>query len=190
MAARLLTPISGATAESPRKSTTSPQALTPLSFTDAHNCTVTGSYTVGFWNEGIWLMISGVDVKCFGQNNGSAHVSVMSGVGPYTYIWSNGGTTADISNLAPGTYTVTVTDTGTGCFNFTSIDIHQPAQLICTPSSIPANCGLNEQLVPLLPAEPSLTPTTGAMVKQQASPFPSRHLWRHCDRCQWLYLFQ
>ncbi len=111
--------------------------------TDANGCTATDYCEVGFWNEGIWLMISGINVKCFGQNNGSAHVSVMSGVGPYTYIWSNGGTTADITNLAPGSYTVTVTDQGTGCFNLTSITITQPAQLVCTPSSIPANCGLN-----------------------------------------------
>ncbi len=114
-----------------------------VTVTDSHSCTVSGSYIVGFWDEGIWLMISGVDLKCFGQSNGSAQVSTMSGIGPYTYLWSNGGTTKDIVNLSPGTYSVTVIDIGTGCSNFVSVEIIQPALLVCTPSSIPANCGLN-----------------------------------------------
>ncbi|MFN0216358.1 MAG: SdrD B-like domain-containing protein, partial [Saprospiraceae bacterium] len=114
-----------------------------VTVTDANGCTGTDSCEVGFWDEGIWLMISGTNILCFGQNNGTAHVSIMSGVGPFTYQWSNGGTTADITNLSVGSYTVTVTDLGTGCFNFTSIVITQPSLLICTPSSIPANCGLN-----------------------------------------------
>ena len=37
-----------------------------------------------------------------------------TGVG-YTYQWSNGATGATVTNLAPGTYTVTVTDLGSGC---------------------------------------------------------------------------
>lgn len=114
-----------------------------VTVTDANGCTATDFCEVGFWDEGIWLMASHTDVTCFGQNNGTAHVSVMSGVGPYTYSWSNGGNGPDIINLAPGTYTVTVVDQGTGCSNFTSVTVTQPAQLVCTPSSIPANCGLN-----------------------------------------------
>lgn len=44
-----------------------------------------------------------------GNNNGTASVTVTSGTGPYTYLWSNSATTASINNLAPGNYTVTVT---------------------------------------------------------------------------------
>lgn len=44
------------------------------------------------------------------QNNGSIKILVGGGTAPYTYQWSNGSTTKDISNLLPGTYTVTVTD--------------------------------------------------------------------------------
>ena len=45
--------------------------------------------------------------------NGSA-TATATGV---TYLWSNGGTTATISNLSAGTYTVTVTSTTTACTN-------------------------------------------------------------------------
>ncbi|MBL0342866.1 MAG: SprB repeat-containing protein [Bacteroidetes bacterium] len=45
-----------------------------------------------------------------GLNNGSIIVFPYSGTAPYTYLWSNSQTTQTISNLAPGSYTVTITD--------------------------------------------------------------------------------
>lgn len=43
-------------------------------------------------------------------NNGTATAAPTGGTPPYTYRWSNSETTATITNLAPGTYHVTVTD--------------------------------------------------------------------------------
>ncbi|MBK9148035.1 MAG: DUF11 domain-containing protein [Flavobacteriales bacterium] len=42
--------------------------------------------------------------------NGSVYASVSGGVPPYTYLWGGGETTEGITNLSPGTYSVTVTD--------------------------------------------------------------------------------
>ena len=115
-----------------------------VTVTDANGCTATDFCEVGFWDEGIWLMDSIYQqITCFGAGDGWIRVSAMSGSGSYTYLWSNGGTTADITNLGPGTYTVTVTDVVTLCFNQESATLTQPALLVCTPSSFPANCGLN-----------------------------------------------
>ncbi len=50
------------------------------------------------------------DVTCFGVNDGSINLVVSGGAAPVTYAWSNGAMTEDISGLAPGAYTVTVTD--------------------------------------------------------------------------------
>jgi len=47
-------------------------------------------------------------------SNGEASVSATGGSGAYTYEWSNGETTATISGLTGGDYTVTVTDVS-GC---------------------------------------------------------------------------
>lgn len=52
---------------------------------------------------------SGFDVYC-SNPAGEAHASVTGGMMPYTYSWSNGGTTGSIFNLLPGSYTITVTD--------------------------------------------------------------------------------
>ncbi|MBW8051898.1 MAG: T9SS type A sorting domain-containing protein [Cytophagales bacterium] len=49
-----------------------------------------------------------------GGNNGTATISVSGGMLPYTYQWSSGDTTANISGLAAGTYFVTITDAN-GC---------------------------------------------------------------------------
>ncbi|MEM7101727.1 MAG: HYR domain-containing protein [Bacteroidota bacterium] len=47
-------------------------------------------------------------------DDGSAFVTIFGGVSPFTYQWSNGGTGPIIEDLAPGTYTVSVTDAN-GC---------------------------------------------------------------------------
>lgn len=115
-----------------------------VTITDANGCITSDSCAVGFWDEGIWLMDTIYhEISCFGAGDGWIHVSAMSGSGDFSYLWSNGGTTADITNLGPGTYTVTVTDLTTLCFNVASATLTQPDELICTPSAFPANCGLN-----------------------------------------------
>ena len=54
------------------------------------------------------------NVTCNNANNGSITVSATGGTGSYTYKWTTGQTTATISGLSGGPYTVTVTD-GNGC---------------------------------------------------------------------------
>lgn len=47
-------------------------------------------------------------------NSGKIFVTGLTGVPPYTYVWSNGGTDSSITGLTAGTYEVTVSD-GSGC---------------------------------------------------------------------------
>lgn len=63
---------------------------------------------------------------CLGSNDGVASMTVTGGSAPYSYTWSSGSndTLATNNNLAPGTYTVTVTDAGnlTQTQTFTIVD--------------------------------------------------------------------
>lgn len=62
-----------------------------------------------------------VNTEC-GESSGSIDVTISSGQTPYTFSWSNGATTEDISGLAAGPYTLTVTD-AQGCVVDSTISI-------------------------------------------------------------------
>ena len=66
-------------------------------------------------------------------NNGTATAIATGGNGGYMYLWSTGSTATTISGLAPGSYTVTVTDSK-GCTVSATVTISEPA-FICSGSS-------------------------------------------------------
>lgn len=77
--------------------------------------------------------ISGVDVMCYGGNNGSALIFINDGSGDYSISWSNGvDDQLSISNLEAGAYSVQVVDNVTGCSVSSIITINQPNELACS----------------------------------------------------------
>ncbi|MES2798567.1 MAG: hypothetical protein V4638_01005, partial [Bacteroidota bacterium] len=74
------------------------------------------------------------NVTCFGAANGSINLTVTGGAAPTGYVWSNGPTTQDIASLAPGSYSVTVTDAN-GCTGILTQAITQPALLTSSITS-------------------------------------------------------
>lgn len=56
------------------------------------------------------LISTASSVTCINTNNGSIDVTVVGGVPPFAFIWTNGATTEDLTGLAAGAYGVTVTD--------------------------------------------------------------------------------
>ena len=81
-----------------------------VSVKDAKGCTAKTTVYVGRKNEPLRLMASQISTSTTTSRDGSVDLSVIGGVGPFTYRWSNGATTEDLAGLVAGQYTVTVTD--------------------------------------------------------------------------------
>ena len=75
----------------------------------------------------------GTNVLCNAGTNGTATATAIGNLVPVTYLWSNGETTASISGLTAGTYTVTVTETPI-CTAVASYIVTEPTLLsiVCT----------------------------------------------------------
>ncbi|MCF8269637.1 MAG: T9SS type A sorting domain-containing protein [Crocinitomicaceae bacterium] len=84
-----------------------------LTITDANGCTSSSSVTI----------IEPLPILLTGSINANAiDISVSGGTAPYVFLWSNGATTEDLTNLSAGTYTVTVTDDN-GCTSTESFTV-------------------------------------------------------------------
>lgn len=80
--------------------------------TDANGCSRTASVVITPASS--LFIVSQVQQSSCSSPTGSVSVSAFGGSGSYSYAWSHGPTTASVTNLAPGSYTLTVTD-GAGC---------------------------------------------------------------------------
>ncbi|MGY6521966.1 MAG: PKD-like domain-containing protein, partial [Mongoliitalea sp.] len=94
--------------------------LAPGSYTfrtiDANDCE-SNEITVVITGAASALTIDAADEtnpSCFGATDGGIELTVSGGTGPYTYLWSNGQSGANLVNVGAGTYTVTIRDAN-GC---------------------------------------------------------------------------
>ena len=84
------------------------------------------------------LSLQKTDTTCKG-NDGKITATPVGGTPPYTYLWSNGATTASIENLLPMPYTVEIKD-GAGCMVQGSTAVLQPNSLTVTGTITPLRC--------------------------------------------------
>lgn len=81
------------------------------------DCTGTG-------NDCFQVSATIVQPSCPDQNDGVITTTIFGGTPPYTYQWSTGADTPNLTGLSPGSYTLTVTD-ATGCARSIFVDISQ-----------------------------------------------------------------
>ncbi|MBW7937014.1 MAG: SprB repeat-containing protein, partial [Flavobacteriales bacterium] len=84
----------------------------------------------------------GYNISCNGATDGSIDLTVSGGTLPYSFLWSNGQTSEDITGLAAGIYTVTVTD-GAAVTQSASITLTEPDPLFVPVSALTYNGGWN-----------------------------------------------
>jgi subtilisin-like proprotein convertase family protein len=99
------------------------------------------------------ITISGIanNATC-GSSNGSVNISALNGIAPLTYLWSNGATTEDISNVPAGQYSITVTDAN-GCSASETFIVNNIGTLALTNVSTPVTCfGGNDGSISVSPS--------------------------------------
>ena len=115
-----------------------------VTVTDSKGCTDTESVTITEPQLALTAAIdTKTDVNCKGAATGSATASANGGTATYSYSWNTSPVqnTAIASNLAAGTYIVTVTDSK-GCTDTESVTITEPQLVLsATKSQINASCG-------------------------------------------------
>lgn len=78
---------------------------------------------------------------CSEPSSGAIELTVKGGSSPFTYLWSNGATTKDISEINHGTYLLTVTDAN-GCSKQSQFEIiRQEAIHVAISSELAYTCG-------------------------------------------------
>lgn len=88
------------------------------------------------------VFASSTNVQCNGQCNGTASANGLGGTPPYSYQWSNGLTTANITGLCAGSYTVTITD-AVGLTDTSVVIINSPLPINGNLTTINATCSAN-----------------------------------------------
>lgn len=106
-------------------------------------CTHVANVSVDDMNASFSVAVSSTMSGC-GLANGTASASVDP-PGSYDFIWSTGQTGPQISGLAAGSYTVTVSISGSTCSKEASVTITEmPASFVVSVTGTQASCGLSD----------------------------------------------
>ncbi|MBI4649080.1 MAG: hypothetical protein HY738_21445, partial [Bacteroidia bacterium] len=153
----------------PAQSTASVTGLTAgtwtVTVTDANLCTSTATVTITEPGALSAVISSATNVGCNGASTGSATVAVAGGTSSYNYVWNDPApaqSTATVTGLTAGTWTVTVTDAN-NCTTTATANITQPVALTTTIAGTGALCNSNSD------GTSTITPSGGTL--------PYTYLW-------------
>ena len=93
-----------------------PAGVYPFTITDGIGCTKDTSITINHASDSLYFAFTvsnynGVNISCKGYNNGFINIdSIVGGIAPHNFSWSNGDTNPSIDSLTANWYSGTVTD--------------------------------------------------------------------------------
>jgi hypothetical protein len=113
--------------------------------TDNASCQQSASVMVQTNTAGATIGLNSITPGTCGVNGpGSVDITTSGGAFPYTYSWSNGAATEDVTGLTPGTYSLGVIDAN-GCMTFTTFVVpngttpYQPEICVVTVDTLTKN---------------------------------------------------
>ena len=111
-----------------------------VTITDKSGCVLKDTFAVAQPDSALLSMGKVTDVNCFGDSTGSIDLSVYGGTRAYSFSWSNGAKTEDLSNLKAGQYIVTITDAN-GCVLKDTFAVAQPDSALLSMGKVTdVNC--------------------------------------------------
>jgi len=124
-------------------------------------CPVPGNFSFQYQ-----IILNGADIiisptiihpACDGLSNGSINTIITGSNTPYTYNWSNGQSTQNISNLTAGNYNLTVTDS-LGCNSSETYTLVSPPPFSPTINANNISCfGFNDGFIEVVNEPPTTT---------------------------------
>ncbi|MEO0037812.1 MAG: hypothetical protein RIQ59_1023 [Bacteroidota bacterium] len=107
---------------------------------DANNCTVTATTTIT-QPDAVVMTPTITNVSCYGNPTGAITIATTGGTGSISYVWNDGATTQNRTNIAAGTYSVTATDATNCSTTLTGIAVTQSnAVLSATATQVNVAC--------------------------------------------------
>lgn len=110
-----------------------------LNITDGNLCTYSKDFVIQQPVQALQSSETITNVDCFANSTGSIDVSVWGGTPSYTYLWSTGASTQDLSNATATNYSLTITDFN-GCQLVKNFSISQPTAISGSHSVVNADC--------------------------------------------------
>ncbi len=115
-----------------------------INFNDANNCIFSDSVTLSQPSNGLSLSLlksnyNGFGTSCPLSSDGFINTTVQGGTGTISYLWSTNDSSASISNLFAGTYSLTIKDS-TGCSVTDSVNLLEPSQITAISTVTDALC--------------------------------------------------
>ncbi|KAA2243038.1 hypothetical protein F0L74_10995 [Chitinophaga agrisoli] len=109
---------------------------------DSYGCTSPSSQpvTITAPTAPLKITVDGfLDPKGYGTNDGFINTSVSNGTPPYTYAWSNGATTEDLTGLGGGEFKLVATDAN-GCQQEAKVPLVEPDSIAIDLEETPISC--------------------------------------------------
>ncbi|NMD01584.1 MAG: T9SS type B sorting domain-containing protein, partial [Bacteroidales bacterium] len=110
-----------------------------ITVTDGNGCNIDTLINLAAPSP-IQITISAQNPNCFGIHNGTITTQTTGGTPSYSYLWNNNSTNANLTQIGPGTYSVTVTDNHQCTSVYGNIQITEPDELVLNLSATNNQC--------------------------------------------------